>query len=145
MRLPKDSREIIAGFIQHRVADAGASGVVLGLSGGIDSATSLAMAVEALGPKAVYGLLLPHGDTVSTEMASTHAIALEVETREVDITPLATAFMAAAPLFKSREQQGNLHARLRMTLLYAAAAERRALVLGTSNNSELLTLSLIHI
>ena len=139
MRLPKDCRNIIAGFIQHRVADASASGVVLGLSGGIDSATALAIAAEALGPKAVFGLLLPYGDTVSTEMASTHATALEVETREVDITPLAIAFAGVAPYFESREQEGNLRARLRMALLYAAAAERGALVLGTSNKSELLT------
>lgn len=138
MRLPADCRAIIAGFIRHRVADAGASGVVLGLSGGIDSATALAMAVEALGPAAVHGLLLPHGETVSTEMAAAHAAALAVETREVDIAPLATAFGEAAPFFESREQQGNLRARLRMALLYGAAADRDALVLGTSNKSELL-------
>ncbi len=139
MRLPTDCRAIIAGFIQHRVADAGASGVVLGLSGGIDSATALAIAVEALGAEAVHGLLLPHGETVSTGMAAAHAAALAVETREVDIAPLASAFSDATPFFESREQQGNLRARLRMVLLYGAAAERGALVLGTSNKSELLT------
>jgi NAD+ synthase len=139
MRLPTDCRAIIAGFIQHRVADAGASGVVLGLSGGIDSATALAIAVEALGAEAVHGLLLPHGETVSTEMAAAHAGALAVETREVDIAPLASAFGDTADFFKSREQQGNLRARLRMALLYGAAADRGALVLGTSNKSELLT------
>ena len=139
MRLPTDCRAIIAGFIQHRVTVASASGVVLGLSGGIDSATALAIAVEALGAEAVHGLLLPHGETVSTGMAAAHAAALAVETREVDIAPLASAFGNATPFFESREQQGNLRARLRMVLLYGAAAERGALVLGTSNKSELLT------
>ena len=139
MRLPDDCRVIIAGFIQHRVADAGANGVVLGLSGGIDSATALAIAVEALGTERVHGLLLPHGDTVSTGMAAAHAAALTIETCELDIAPLAAAFGDAAPFFESREAQGNLRARLRMVLLYGAAAERGALVLGTSNKSELLT------
>jgi NAD+ synthase len=57
----------------------------------------------------------------------------------VDIAPLASAFGDAAGFFESREQQGNLRARLRMALLYGAAADRGALVLGTSNKSELLT------
>ena len=139
MRLPTDCRAIIAGFIQHRVADAGAADVVLGLSGGIDSATALAMAVEALGAERVHGLLLPHGETVSTGMAAAHAGALAVETREVDLAPLAAAFGDGVDFFESREQQGNLRARLRMALLYGAAADRGALVLGTSNKSELLT------
>ena len=74
-----------------------------------------------------------------TEIAAAHAGALAVETREVDIAPLASAFGDATPFFESREQQGNLRARLRMVLLYGAAADRGALVLGTSNKSELLT------
>ena len=106
MRLPDDCRAIIAGFIQHRVTDAGANGVVLGLSGGIDSAPALAIAVEARGAERVHGLLLPHGDTVSTGMAAAHAAALTIETRELDSAPLAAAFGDAAPFFESREVQG---------------------------------------
>jgi len=147
MDLPPDALTILADFVRDRVAEADAAGVMVGLSGGLDSATALTLAVRALGPAAVHGLLLPCGATPSTALARDHAAALGVETTLVDIAPLVAAMQCAtddadggagANWFATPVAGGNLRARLRMTLLYGAAAAHGALVLGTSNKSELL-------
>ena len=59
VKLLPDTQKIIEKFIQTRVKEAGATGVVIGLSGGVDSATTLALAVSALGSENVTGLIMP--------------------------------------------------------------------------------------
>ena len=63
VKLLPDTQKIIEKFIQTRVEEAGAKGVVIGLSGGIDSATTLSLAVKALGNENVTGLILPFVQT----------------------------------------------------------------------------------
>ena len=65
MKLLPDTLTIMQKFVQTRVKDAAAGGVVLGLSGGIDSATTLSLAVSALGAKNVSGLIMPFKDSVN--------------------------------------------------------------------------------
>ena len=83
VKLLPDTQKIIEKFIQTRVEEAGAKGVVIGLSGGIDSATTLSLAVKALGNENVTGLILPFVQTESVSFASDHAKSLQIQTKKI--------------------------------------------------------------
>jgi len=130
-------------FIKDRVTSAGARGVVVGMSGGIDSTLTAHLAVQALGSERVLGLGLPaHQSNDNAQEARTMAEGLGIEFREVDLRPLVDLFEdhvapAVAPS-GGRRAVGNVAARLRMCCLYYAANARSYLVCGTANRSELL-------
>lgn len=138
MNLPKDTQNIIRSFIKTRVLEAGREGVVIGLSGGIDSATVLELVTDALGNEEVVGMIMPDGETESTTMATEHAKTLNVETEIIDIQPILSTFTKRTNLFENKSEIGNLKARIRMSLLYAKSNQTNKLVVGTSNKSELL-------
>ena len=138
MNLPKDARNIIRSFIRTRVGESGREGVVIGLSGGVDSATVLELVANALGNDNVIGMIMPDGETDSTSMALKHAKSLEVETEIIDIGALVSNFTKRTNLFNEKVESGNLKARIRMALLYAKSSATKKLVVGTSNKSELL-------
>jgi NAD+ synthase len=137
---PAHTVATLAQFLRAHVEAAGATGVVLGLSGGIDSALAARLARDALGAARVLGVLLPDAAYPSALRAETEAYArsLGVEIRVVEIEPLEAAFHRVLPEVEEAAAWGNVKARLRMIVLYAVARERRALVLGTGNKSELL-------
>ncbi len=138
MNLPTDTRNIIRSFIRTRVAEAEREGVVIGLSGGVDSATVLELVTDALGNEKIVGMIMPDGETESTTMAAEHAKALNVETKIIDIRPIVSTFTRQTELFENKSEIGNLKARIRMSLLYAKSNQTNRLVVGTSNKSELL-------
>ena len=138
MKLLPDTLTIIETFIQTRVKDAGAQGVVLGLSGGIDSATSLALAVSSLGSDKVKGLIMPFKESESISLALDHANTLNVKTKEYSIASIVNSYKEVTPSYSSVASEGNLHSRVRMSLLYGEAFSSNTLVMGTSNKSELL-------
>lgn len=121
----------------------GFPGVVLGLSGGIDSAVTLAVAVDALGPERVEAVMMPFRYTasMSVEDAEAEAAALAVRFSNISIEPLYEGFMAAL----SGEFSGlpaniteeNLQARCRGVLLMSISNKKNLLVLTTGNKSEL--------
>ena len=84
MKLLPDTLTIIQKFIQTRVQEAGAKGVVLGLSGGIDSATTLALAVSSIGSENVKGLIMPFKESESISLATKHANSLNVLNGEME-------------------------------------------------------------
>ncbi|MBN2593262.1 MAG: NAD(+) synthase, partial [Sedimentisphaerales bacterium] len=90
----KSEVERICEFIRQALRDMKREGIVVGLSGGIDSALSVALCVEAIGKDKVFGLILPEKESnpVSAEYASKHAQKLGIETETVDITPTLEAF-----------------------------------------------------
>ena len=133
-----DTVEIITNFIRTRIADADADGVVLGLSGGIDSAVTLSLVVSALGPDKVHGLIMPFNETESIAMADNHAKSLGVKTTTVNISEIVSAYKKSASFFSEKFSEGNLHSRVRMSLLYGQGFSSNYLVVGTSNKSELL-------
>ena len=138
MNLPPDTLDIVTNFIRTRVNDANSDGVVLGLSGGIDSAVTLSLAVKALGSHKVTGLIMPFTLTESVDLARNHAKDLNVDTKLIDISDIVTSYIKNSSLFSEQLSEGNLHSRIRMSLLYGAGFSSNYLVIGTSNKSELL-------
>lgn len=118
-------------------------GVVLGLSGGIDSALTLAAAVEALGPERVEAVMMPFRYTaqMSVEDAAEQSAMLGVKHKVISIEPMYEAFMAAlqeefaGTRVDTTEQ--NLQARCRGVLLMSISNKKGLLVLTTGNKSEL--------
>ena len=135
----KTSEEITR-FIKQTVSHAGFSRVVVGLSGGVDSAVSCVLAVHALGAENVYVGLFPFGELnqEGTEDARLVINQLKIpqkNSREIDIEAL------VSPLIKldsgmDRLRRGNIAVRTRMILLYDLAKKYNALVLGTENKTE---------
>lgn len=131
-----DTINAVSSWIREQVVKAGAKGIVLGLSGGIDSAVVAALSRRALGPD-VLGLLLPcHSHRQDTEDALTVAGHLGLETVTVDLTP---AFDLLLTLLPSADAMvtANLKSRLRMMTLYHVAGLKKYLVAGTGNKSEI--------
>ncbi|MHB8077850.1 MAG: NAD+ synthase [Candidatus Krumholzibacteriia bacterium] len=136
---PEQAAATAAAFVADTVATVGASGVVVGLSGGIDSAVAAAIAVRGLGAARVQGLLLPYATSAPTSLSDARAVAdcLGVATDLCDITAVVDALLQLLPE-TNRVRRGNVMARVRMIALYDLSAREQALVLGTGNRSEIL-------
>ncbi len=126
-------------FIREKVRDAHAGGVVIGISGGIDSATTAYLAVRALGKEKVLGLIMPYYHNQDVDDAKLICESLGIEFREVGIKPIVDSFVSQLGFQPDKRSLGNIMARARMVLLYAHANAKNYLVLGTSNRSEFLT------
>ncbi len=126
-------------FLDSRVLGQKFAGVVMGISGGIDSALGAAVAVQALGAQQVTGLFLPYAesDPQSEKDANKLADKLGIDLLHRPLTPFADAYFAANPT-RSKVRKGNVLARLRMICLFDESHKTKRLVLGTSNKSEIL-------
>lgn len=145
---PDDEAQVYAALVmavRDYVRKSGFSSVLLGLSGGLDSALVLALAVDALGAQAVRTVMMPSPYTaqMSLDDAAAMADGLGVAHDEIAIAPLAQAFEAAlAPVFAGRAAdttEENIQARARGNLLMAMSNKFGSLVLTTGNKSELAT------
>jgi NAD+ synthase len=137
---PELATAALAHFVRDGVANAGAAGVVVGLSGGVDSALAAAIAARALGPAKVHAFFLPHrlSSAESAGHARLTAARYDLALREIDITPQIEAYFDAAEPRADRARRGNKMARERMSILFDQSKKIGALVLGTSNKTELL-------
>ncbi len=119
------------------------NGALIGLSGGIDSALTLAIAVDALGSENVQAVMMPYEYTsaMSIEDAKAQASSMDVDYHEVNIFPMMSSFnMQLAPLFvglQADATEENLQARIRGTLLMAISNKSGKILLTTSNKSEM--------
>ncbi len=130
----------IARFIKRKAREAKAKGVIVGLSGGVDSSLVCTLAVKALGRKKVLGIMIPEkGISNPKDLEDAKKLAGELGIRHKihDMGPVVRAFKV--PARKSRYPLGNLKARIRMCILYSYANLLNYLVLGTGNRSELLS------
>ncbi|WP_287586452.1 NAD+ synthase [Candidatus Borrarchaeum sp.] len=131
----------ISKFIVKRIDDAKANGVIIGLSGGIDSSVTAALCVRALGHEKTFGLLMPTQTTQQQDIddAIKSATLLGVKYAIEDISPSLNAFKQFQVFDPERKiVNGNLATRFRMGLLYYYANLHNWLVIGTGNKSELL-------
>jgi NAD+ synthase len=131
--------KLLVGFLSHEIRKVGVTRAVLGLSGGVDSAVSAALAARALGPSNVLGIMMPYQSSSPESLADAYEVAqsLGIETAVVEITGQVDAYFSRFA-DASRLRRGNKMARERMTILYDHSAARSALVIGTSNKTELL-------
>lgn len=139
-RLPAHAEETISSFVRSHALYHGNDGAVVGLSGGIDSALVARIARDALGPTKVLGVLMPD-EAFPTDLlheTEVFATSLGISARTIPIPPVESAYRATLPEVTDRVSIGNTKARIRMTILYTLARERRRVVLGTGNKSELL-------
>jgi len=132
-------RRVLVAFIADEVRKVGSARVVLGLSGGVDSSLAAFLAAEALGPANVLGIRMPYrtSSPESLAHAAEVAAATGIATLTIAITDQIDAYFAGFP-DASPHRRGNKMARERMTILYDHSARWEALVLGTSNKTELL-------
>jgi NAD+ synthase (glutamine-hydrolysing) len=128
--------------VQDYARKCGFQQVVLGLSGGIDSALVAAIAAEALGPENVLGILMPSPYSSDHSISDALALAqnLGIETQKIPIAPLMEAFThSLKPLFEGTESglaEENIQARIRGNLLMAIANKFGRLLISTGNKSE---------
>jgi NAD+ synthase len=137
-----ESVEVIHSFIKQKIEEAKADGVIIGLSGGLDSAIVTKLCVDALGPEKVLALIMPDTTTLEEDLkdALSFATNLGVEYRVIDISEMVEGFKKLlSPLDLDDKAVGNIKARCRMILLYIHANLTNKVVMGASNKSELLT------
>ena len=124
-------------WLRDEVAGAHAKGIVLGLSGGIDSSVLAALGLEALGQDSVLGVIMPCRSIPEDEQdARLLADSLGLKTERVDLSGVFDSLCAGIGGNLDPLTQSNMKARLRMVTLYAFAQSRNLLVCGTSNRSE---------
>ena len=138
---PAQAIEVIVAFIRSQMEQAGFGRLVLGLSGGVDSATVAFLAARAIGPEKLLAVRMPYAS--SSEASETDAMrivdALGCRTERVDISPMVDPMLE---LIEDEDpdalnvRRGNVMARQRMIVIYDRSAAFDALVIGTSNKTE---------
>jgi NAD+ synthase len=136
---PEFVENVLTHFLREEITKAGFKRAVVGLSGGVDSSLAAFLAVKALGAENVVGISMPYrtSSPQSREDAKLVAQLLGLEFYEIDITPQVDAYYSRFP-DADPLRKGNKMARERMSVLYDFAHWKGALVVGTSNKSELL-------
>jgi len=133
----------VCSFVRRKVEEARARGIVMGLSGGLDSSVVAYLAVRALGADRVKALIMPdHRVTPKEDLEDAWAVARELgmEAKEVEIAPMCDAIVERHPYRAEGNvvAMGNVRARVRMVLLYYAANVMNMLVCGTGDKSEVM-------
>ncbi|MEM0489199.1 MAG: NAD+ synthase [Candidatus Bathyarchaeia archaeon] len=136
-----DVESRIKHFIKNYVEKAEADGIVLGLSGGIDSSTVAALSALAIGGNKVLGLIMPEKETYNQEDiedAKNVAEKYGIKTKIIDITAIIETIQKTIPEFDPNEKisKGNIKARTRMICLYYYANKHNLIVCGSSDKSE---------
>jgi NAD+ synthase len=128
----------ITRFIRKEVKKRNAQVVVVGISGGIDSAVTVSLATKAIGPEKVFGLILPDS-SVTPKKDTTHAMELarrlKVRHKMIELKTIKKYLLQKLP--DNKLARGNLLVRLRMSLIYYYAAILNGIVLGTGDKSEI--------
>lgn len=130
-------------FIKDYVEKSKMKGIVLGLSGGIDSSTTAALSALAIGGDNVLGLMLPEKETYNIQDITHAKLVAEkfgIKTEMIDITSSLEALYRSIPVFDPLDNlcKGNIKARMRMIYIYYYANKFRRLVSGSSDKSEVM-------
>ena len=134
------TRSSIVEFIKSKVSESKTDGIVIGLSGGIDSTLSAYLSCEAVGKENVFGITLPSATTPTEDNIHGIEIAqnLGISYREIGIDSILNEYLSATQLDNNDLAIGNLKARIRMSIIYYYANQKNYLVCGTGNKSEIL-------
>lgn len=131
--------DVIVSFLRHHVDRSGRAGVVLGMSGGVDSSVVAKLAVMAVGADRVFGLSLPEAEGGPDQAdARSFAAELGIGFRSQPIGKAVEALRSELGILDDRVGLGNVKARVRMIALYQVARAEDRLVLGTGNKTEAL-------
>ncbi len=136
---PQLAEDWLVSFLRDEVkVRRGFDRVLVGLSGGVDSAVTAALAAKAFGPKNVVGVRMPYktSSEESLSHASDVAAALEIELQTVDISDAVDGYVRAVGDDLDDTRRGNVMARVRMITLFDLSAKLGALPLGTGNKTE---------
>jgi NAD+ synthase len=136
-----EAQQRICRFIKEYVENTGAKGIVLGLSGGIDSATIAALSSRAIGGENVLGLMLPEKENFNQKDIDDARVVAEqfhLQTQVCDLSDVLGCFYGAIPVFDQADRlcKGNVKARTRMVFLYYYANKQNRIVCGSSDKSE---------
>ncbi|MGZ9235536.1 MAG: NAD+ synthase [Anaerolineales bacterium] len=133
------ARQILTGFIKSEVSRMGFSRAIINLSGGLDSALSSVLAVEALGPENVMTLRLPYRTSSPDSLEHAQLVIDQFGTQSltIDITDMVDPLIDHDPSM-SDKRKGNIMARQRMIVLYDQSEVFKGLPIGTSNKTEIL-------
>jgi NAD+ synthase len=136
-----ETQKRICRFIKEYVENAGAKGIVLGLSGGVDSATIAALSSLAIGGENVLGLMLPENENFNQKDVNDAKVVAEqfhVETQVCNMSDALNGIYSAIPVFDQSDKlcKGNIKARTRMIYLYYYANKQSRIVCGSSDKSE---------
>jgi len=130
----------IVSFMKLQLSSSGFNKLIVGLSGGIDSAVTAALAVKAIGSENVHAVMLPYrlSHPNSLNHAKEVADKLNLKYEIIDISPMVDSYFDNYDKTADTLRRGNRMARERMCVLYDLSAKQRALVAGTGNLSELM-------
>lgn len=137
---PTAAVEAAGPWLDDYLADAGADGYVLGISGGLDSTVAAHLAVENVGADQLTGIVMPGEPSDPEHMDDARQLCsdLGIDWYEVDISPFVSWVDDALPPDLGKKDLGNVRARVRMVLWYAEANANDELVIGADNRSEFL-------
>ncbi|KQM12598.1 hypothetical protein AOA80_01555 [Methanomassiliicoccales archaeon RumEn M1] len=140
-QLREHARDAIEDFVRHHVEMCGGGGVVIGLSGGLDSATVSKLCCDAIGPDRVLNIYMPSATSSAQDLRDAEELCRSTgaELRIIDICPAVEAFRSILPEMERKDMAGNVMARCRMVVLFHHARLMGRVVMGTSNKSEILT------
>lgn len=137
----RDLIKVLVNFIHQETTRFGLKKVVLGLSGGIDSTVAAYLAALALGPKNVLGVMMPYKTSSASSVSDALAVIKDIKIKSmlINLTGAVDALAENDPeMTESKVRFGNIMARMRMICLYDQSNEKKALVLGTGNKTEIL-------
>jgi len=139
----KATADEISEFIRTNISEANAKGVVIGLSGGVDSSLVAALCVQALGKVRVFGVLMPTNFTPKDDIEDAEKLAkqLDIKTAHINIQEIGDTFTRILNIENTSQSRlflGNIWARIRMVILYHYANINNYLVVGTGCRSEAL-------
>ena len=131
--------KVLTAFIKEELNKFNYKKGILGLSGGLDSTVCAFLAVKALKSTNIIALILPYGKSFSEDVKDAQETSqrLGLKSKTIDISPMVDVYISRFPT-KNRIEMGNKMARERMSILYDHSSREKALILGTSNKTELL-------
>jgi NAD+ synthase len=140
VKLRDDAESIIEAFIRQKTEEAKCSGIVLGMSGGLDSTLVAHLCTKAVGKEKVLGVMMPEKGSNPKDLEHGVRVAksLGIEHMVIDITEPFRAFLDSIPKLEGQIVAANIKARCRMIVLYMLANETDKIVMGCGNKTEIM-------